>query len=644
MSSSNKLSNQHNNSELQAEIAKFIAYNQDEFAELVTFVDFAEKFTLGFIEINFPPDIDLLIAGLQQNPQCQAIQFVILEFPDKNLRFLRDELVQQLTKITKETNKKLVLLIRNLEKSIGVFGDYPPVLQDLNFVRDSYRQTVPHPLLFILPNYAISRLAKFAPDFWAWKSGLFRFKTTESTRNEAIANTLNADTNIERLPTPEQQERIDLLHRLLMEYNPTGRIPSPEHLRNCCNILNELGKAYLSQRKPIQAREYLEKAWEITKTFPDYSLQIEVINQLGESYQQQRQFESANSYHQQALDIAKKQENRRAVANSLFDLGNVSLDMRQFPQARDYYQQALEITIEFGDHYNCANTYHNLGIVAQELREYDQARDYYQQALEITIEFGDHYNCASTYHNLGIVAQELREYDQARDYYQQALEITIEFGDRYSCASTHHNLGIVAQELREYNQARDYYQQALEIKIEFGDRYSCASTHHQLGRVAEELREYEQARVYYQQALEIKIEFGDRYSCASTYHQLGRVAEELREYEQARVYYQQALEIKIEFGVSETLPSEARYSSASTYYQLGKVAEELGELEEAKANYLKNLVITTEFNDKHGLAISLRNLARFYQTTQDEDLLREVAKIFGTTVEELKEAIINTEE
>ncbi|MDM9583210.1 tetratricopeptide repeat protein [Nostoc sp. GT001] len=511
MSSSKKLSNQYKNSELQAEIGKFIAYNKDEFAELVTFVDFAEKFTLGFIEINFTPDIDLLIAGLQQNPQCEEIQFVVLDFPDGNLRFLRDELVEQLAEITKETNKKLVLLIRNLEKSIGVFGDYPPVLQDLNFVRDSYRKTVPHPLLFILPDYAISRLAKFAPDFWAWKSGLFRFKTTELTRDKAIANTLNADTNIERLPTPEQQERIDLLHSLLMEYNPTGEIPRPEHLRNCCNILNELGKAYLSQHKPIKAREYLEKAGKIANQFPDYSLQIEVINRLGESYQQQRQLESANSYHQQALDIAKKQENRRAVANSLHYLGNVSLDMRQFHQARDYYQQALEIAIELGDRYSCAITYHQLGRVAEELRQFHQARDYYQQALEIAIEFGDRYSSANIYHNLGMVAQELREYDQARDYYQQALEIAIEFGDRYECASIYHQLGIVAQDLREYDQARDYYQQALEIAIEFSDRYSQALTLHCLGTLAQAEKNYAAARANLQTALEIYVEYQDEY-------------------------------------------------------------------------------------------------------------------------------------
>ncbi|MFN6485624.1 tetratricopeptide repeat protein [Nostoc sp. DedQUE02] len=275
-------------------------------------------------------------------------------------------------------------------------------------------------------------------------------------------------------------------------------------------------------------------------------------------------------------------------------------------------------------------------------QNYPQAKESYLRTLELSqklqgVEAAQiKSSLASTYHQLGYVAQVLREYDQARDYYQQALEIKIEFGERYSCASTYHQLGNVAQDLREYHQARDYYQQALEIDIEFGERYSCASTYHQLGIVAQDLREYHQARDYYQQALEINIAFGDRYSCARTYHQLGIVAQELREYHQALDYYQQALEIKIEFG--------DRYSCASTYYHLGKVAEELGELEEAKANYLQDLVITTEFNDEHGLGISLRNLARFYQTTQDEDLLREVAKIFKTTVEALKEAIINSEE
>ena len=40
--------------DFNAELGQFIALNQDILAELLTFIDFSEKFTLGFIEINFP--------------------------------------------------------------------------------------------------------------------------------------------------------------------------------------------------------------------------------------------------------------------------------------------------------------------------------------------------------------------------------------------------------------------------------------------------------------------------------------------------------------------------------------------------------------------------------------------------------------
>lgn len=102
----------------------------------------------------------------------------------------------------------------------------------------------------------------------------------------------------------------------------------------------------------------------------------------------------------------------------------------------------------------------------------------------------------------------------------------------------------------------------------------------------------------------------------------------MQEYEDARNNYKQALQI-FEFN--------DRYSQTSTYYQLGTVAEATGELEEAKANYLLDLQITAEFNDEHGLEISLRNLARFYQTTQDPDLIHTVAQVCNATVEQVQD-------
>ena len=556
MNSSNKPSSQPFRGNLSAEVGQFIAANQQEFAELLTFVDFAEKFTLGFVEVNFPPDAELLIEALNTNPECWEIQFVTLNFSDPNLRFLRDEIIKNLPTIEREPDKqirqahckKLVLIVRGLEKSIGVFGEYPPVLQDLNFVRDAYRRTVPHPILFILPDYAITRLARFAPDFWAWKSGIFRFKTTQATKDYAIAQTANAENAIgmTRLATPEEQERIDLLERLLMEYKPTGHQAIGDNLRQCSNILHQLGVAYLNQNNPGKAREYLEEAVKLLNG-EESAFQAEVLNTLGEAYYQQRKFDQAIDCYQKSLKISQNLENRRGEIVSLFNLGNAYLEMRQFQQAGNFYHQCLEIAQHLGDRYSCASIYHQLGRVAEQLRDYEQAKAYYQQALDIKLEFGDRYECASTYHQLGIIAQQLREWEQARAYYQQALDIYLEFGDRYSCASTYHQLGMVAEQLRDYEQAKAYYQQALDIKLEFGDRYECASTYHQLGIVAQQLREWEQARAYYQQSLDIKLEFGDRYSCASTYHCLGLLAEAQEDYTEARVNLQKALEIYVEF-------------------------------------------------------------------------------------------------
>ena len=175
------------------------------------------------------------------------------------------------------------------------------------------------------------------------------------------------------------------------------------------------------------------------------------------------------------------------------------------------------------------------------------------------------------------------------------------------------------------------------LKSENG--YQITLTLARLANCYLQTQNYEKAREQYEKTLTIYDQLESleerqkQLWKATSYHQLGRVAEELREFEQARSDYQQALQIYVEFN--------DRYSQASTYYQLGKISEELEELEEAKTNYLQDLQITAEFNDQHGLGISLRNLARFYQKTQDEDFLAIAASTLGTTVDQLKTAILS---
>lgn len=157
----------------------FLEENQQEFAELLTFIDFAQGLTIGFVEVNQAQHKALLVAALKAHFANTDIRLEAANFSqEQNLRQLREAIMQRIGSM--RTGKKLVLLIQGLEVAIGTdgAGAYPPILQDLNFVRDAYRESVPYPLLFVLPDYAITRVSRYAPDFWAWQSGVFRFRAS----------------------------------------------------------------------------------------------------------------------------------------------------------------------------------------------------------------------------------------------------------------------------------------------------------------------------------------------------------------------------------------------------------------------------------------------------------------------------------
>ena len=458
------------------EYHQFRALNQQVLAELMTFIDFAEGFTLGFIEINFPPNVDILIRVLSDDPKCPDIQFEVFDFSHRpDLRFLRDDLLQQLPERTRHPNTKFVLLVKGLEKSIGVDmdGEYPPVLQDLNYVRDAYKRSFSFPVLFVLPDYAITRLARFASDFWAWRSGVFLFQTPPVTKDYMLNQSMDLESSFGLSKKPESQERIEMLKGLLMEFSPSSGHPiTVTDLDTCNTLLYQLGVAYLSQHNAAKAQGYLQKALEKADQRMDLSLQAEVSLALGRALLEQRMFADAQIKLNVALERFRHLEDPQGEIGTLLELGRIEVESRNFSQAESYFQQCLSIDQDLGDWRLQARTYHQLGRVAQAQRRYEEAKRYYRKALEIVEQAGDVYSSASTYHNLGSVAQEQRQYEEAERYYRKALEITEQAGDVYETAGTYHQLGSVAQAQGNLAEAFPYFLKAFQIFLDFGDQHS----------------------------------------------------------------------------------------------------------------------------------------------------------------------------
>lgn len=234
--------------------AAFQTHNAAVLQKLVAFTTLSQNFTLGFVISPSPQETDWCIDFLRRHPDCQELDFVVLDFPDPNLRFLLEPIRQALPS-TQTGAKQRVLILRGLEQAIGVLEPYPPLLVNLNFSRDSYRRQMPYPVLLMLPDYGVTRLARFAPDFWAWKSAEFRLEVVRPAELPSLMIAVSPELATTQRFTPVSQERFDLLQELLQEYNGCTLTRA--------DLLKQLGQAHLSQAKFGQAKSSLLEALQI---------------------------------------------------------------------------------------------------------------------------------------------------------------------------------------------------------------------------------------------------------------------------------------------------------------------------------------------------------------------------------------------
>ena len=484
--------------DIEGKHKSFFEQNKQVFIELLTFIDFAdERLNIGLVEINFAQDRDIVIDALISHPQCQDIQFELLELSDPTIRFVRDEIVEALQQIKIATNKKLVLLIKGLEKSIGVWQEYPDVLTNLNFIRDELRTSISHPILFFLPEYAINRLAKYAPDFWAWNRKVFTFKSVVSTLDKLIEHDTFDDISVINLNLPEKQKRIDLLLRLLSEYSSDDENDNRQNLANLINIYNQLGIAYQTLGEYQKSIDYFQHQLKMAKNIGDRNRVAQSLGNLGIVYRSLGEYGQAIDFSQQSLEIAREIDDKRIKAISLGNLGIVHGCRGEYKQAIDFSQQSLQIEQHIGDKRLEAQSLRNLGIFYLFLGKYEQAIDFHQQSLQIEQHIGDKLGEAQSLDDLGIVYGSLEEYEQAIDFHQQSLKIKQHIGDKLGEANSLGNLGIVYHSLGEYEQAIDFFQQSLKIEQQISDKLGKANCWFNLGNAWRKLEKKSEAQQAY---------------------------------------------------------------------------------------------------------------------------------------------------
>lgn len=498
--------------------ASFRALNPESIQALATFAQISQGFTLAFVELNFSREADWLVAALESHPLCAAVQFLLLDCaPD--LTSLYQHLVQRLPILPLEAEKKTVLVLRGLERAIGVTGDNCPLLADLNYTRDLFPQQLPHPMLFLLPDYALTRLANQSRDFWAWASGIYALHSTQETVKQIEWQTLDPDHLYSSDLLPAKQERIDLLQRLLMEYAPSGKEPDPTTIPAQLTILQELGKAYRCVADYGRAQAYYQQMLDLAQVADDLPSQASALFGLGRSLPWWNHAHEAQSYYGEAIALYKQVGNRWGEADSLRSIGEVMQFLKQSQDALTCYEQALRLYRNADNRLGEARCLRLIGEVLQFLKQSQDALSHYEQALSIDRDIGAWLEEAHCLQSIGEVMQFLKQSQDALIRYKEALGIYRNIGYRLGEAKSLRLMGEILQVLDRRSDALSHYEEALGIYRDAGDRLGEANSLLDVGSLQVVPG---RAMDYFDQARQIFEQIGDRYNQGRTLLSIAR--------------------------------------------------------------------------------------------------------------------------
>ena len=294
---------------------------------------------------------------------------------------------------------KRAIFVTGLEYGIPYNQPNTRILAQLNLGRDLFPRDVPHPLVLWLPDYAVTAVARHAPDFWAWRSGVFEFETGDTGRTAVFEQ--------------HMQRRQDQSWHALTNLSPEARLLRQRQLESLLDDYRDL---------PDDLRVARER--------------LAILSDLGNLYTAAQDYSDALSYLEQALGIARRVDDQAKEADLLDNIGMVYDALGDKPKALQFFEQALPLLRQVGHRAGEATTLNNIGMVYDALGDKPTALQFYEQALPLQRQVGDRAGEAATLTNIGGVYSTLGDKPKALQSYQEALSLRRQGSDRAGEAIT----------------------------------------------------------------------------------------------------------------------------------------------------------------------------------------------------------------
>jgi tetratricopeptide (TPR) repeat protein len=470
--------------------------DKEELRRLIRAVKFSQKHYLYFACCNQVPKQNELIAETKKNLKGKPIKVVKFKKP--------------ITDLLGELQKKTIgadceaVFVQGLEYSISsdAKGAENALIHNLNISRDSFKKYLSCPLFLWLPEYAIVKITRHAPDFFSVRSGTFYFSNPPEKVTEQIFQSVSSsfieDTS---LSFTEKVKQIETLQSLLAEYR--GLHPEKQDKQTEIQLLGKLAGFFESISEYQNAIKHYDQALILSRKISNRQNECISLNNLGVAYHKLGELKKAIKYYEESLTIARNIDDQQGIGISLGCLGIAYTALGEYQKGIGYLEQYLALSRRINDIYGIGTSLHGLGNIYSNLGDYQKGIEYHEQALSIKRQIGDRAGESKSMGSLGIDYQRLGESQKAIEYLQQHLIISNEIGDREGERLSLNNLGNVYSSLGEYQKAIEYYQQAIHIARKINNRRGVGVGLQNLGNAYFSLGEEAKACDLWKEALTI---------------------------------------------------------------------------------------------------------------------------------------------
>ena len=410
-------------------------------------VRWGDEFRLAFVKCNHPAQRETLRRSLLERLSDQRVLEIALEKPIVSL-------LDEIRPLWNPDQPPVAVCVYGLEYSLREQGQNSPVLGRLNHDRDLLRQSVPAALLIWLPDFALDYVARGAPDFWAWRSGVYEFQTDSTLwQIESIAAFSDHDAvSLGSLSWKDKQKEIFRLEELLRTSQALARQDKQVKQTNC-RLLHRLGFLYESLGRQSEALDRYQQSLKLANALGDRVGEGTTLNNLSQIYHARGDYNGRAKYLEEALVIRRAIGDRAGEGVTLNNLSQIYHARGDYTAALKYLEESLAIRRAIGDRAGEGTTLNNLSPIYHARGDYETALRYLEESLAIHRAIGDRAGEGATLNNISQIYHARGDYAMALKYLEESLAIRRAIGDQAGLCPTLFNIGHIYLEKNELQQA-----------------------------------------------------------------------------------------------------------------------------------------------------------------------------------------------